>query len=399
MTESTKRENGNEKKPNILIIMTDQQRFDSLSCYGNAGVSTPNLDRLGGEGVQFDNCYANNPICTPSRASMLTGKRITGHGVCRLHDVLPDDEVLLPEVLKEHGYHTALFGKLHVSGRIFEERQRAEHDGFDIYEWCMEPSISLESPYNGYAAWLKQKDPGFFRELKEKGRKLLHVPREYHMSHWAAERTIDLINSSDKKEQPFFCLMSVFDPHNPYEDYPEEYAERVNLDQLPEVIGLKDEEGEQKSDSISVIEAERTQSYFGSAYEIDEQQRDAIRLGYYASIALLDDEVGRVLDALDKKGIAEETMVIFLSDHGDMIGDHDLFVKGAALYDPVVKVPCLMRWPGKIPQGVRDAGLVQPSDIYNTCLSAAGIVEHGNPQERERFDSLDLLHAWKDNPE
>ena len=96
--------------PNILLFMTDQQRFDSLGCYGADWVSTPNLDRIAVEGVLFENCYTDNPVCTPARASLMTGKELPGHGVYRLHDVLPDDEVMFTERLRKRGYRTALFG-------------------------------------------------------------------------------------------------------------------------------------------------------------------------------------------------------------------------------------------------------------------------------------------------
>lgn len=379
-------------KPNILIIMTDQQRWDSLGCYGFQGIDTPNLDRLAKEGALFTNCYVNNPICTPSRACMWTGKRISSHGVCQLHDILPEEEILLPEYLRQNGYQTALFGKLHVSGRIYEEAQRHPHDGFDVYEWCLEASISLDSPLNGYASWLKNKNFDFFQELKNKGRKLLHIPREYHFTHWAAERTRQFIRHERDKKKPFFCLMSVFDPHNPYEDYPKEYGERVHMDRLPPVISIKEESGEPSSASIMAIQKERQYSYFGNAKDISKDDLKKIRKGYFASIALLDDEVGEVLNTLDQEGLADSTLVIFVSDHGDMLGDHDLYVKGIPLYDPVVKVPFIMRWPGRIPEGISIDSLVQPSDLFATCLGAAGI-----EIPKEKRDTKDLLPLAEGN--
>ena len=110
-------------RPDILVIMTDQLRRDALGAYGCDWIPTPNLDRLAAEGVTFENATCDNPICTPSRASILTGKTVPAHGVRRVHDVLPDDEVLFTERLRrEAGYRTALVGKLHVSGRVAEER-------------------------------------------------------------------------------------------------------------------------------------------------------------------------------------------------------------------------------------------------------------------------------------
>ena len=353
-------------RPNILLIMTDQQRYDSLGCYGADWVRTPNLDRLAERGVLFENCYVNNPICTPSRAGLLTGKHLPGHGVYKLHDVLPDDEVLLPKHLQNVGYTTALFGKLHVSGRLYEAEQRHPNDGFDIYEWCLEASIHLDSPYNGYAKWLREHHPDFYAELKEKGRALLHVPQECHFTHWAAERTIDFLRRQDSS-RPFFCMMSVFDPHNPYEDYPLDMLERIDEARIPEPVPH-----ESGSKRPYAVKQEEQHSYLGAVADISPGELQKMRRGYFASIALLDLEVGRVLDALEANGQADDTVVIFTSDHGDMLGDRNLLVKGAFFYDPCVKVPLIVSGP-QIQQGLRTNQLVQLHDLAATILYTAGM--------------------------
>ena len=141
---------------NILLILTDQQRWDSLGCYGTAGVHTPNLDALAAAGMRYDRCYNNATLCTPSRATLWTGKHMPGHGVHALHDCLPEDEELFPKRLQEAGYETALFGKLHVSGHTREAERRHPNDGFDVYEWAPDPS----GPWgfdNAYLQWLEQR--------------------------------------------------------------------------------------------------------------------------------------------------------------------------------------------------------------------------------------------------
>ena len=355
---------------NILLIITDQQRYDSLGCYGAGWVQTPNLDKMSREGVIFDNCYVNNPVCTPSRASMLTGKHLPGHGVYKLHDILPPEEVLITRRLQERGYRTALFGKLHVSGRIYEAEQRHPGDGFDIYEWCLEASISMDSPFNGYTRWLKEKDPKFYKRLEQERRNLLHIPRELHMTHWSAERTIDFIKGSDPA-RPFFCKMSVFDPHNPYEDYPLEMRKLVDEKRIPDPLIS----GEELKNRPYGIKQEEEHSYLGVFSKFSSEELRKMRLDYYASIALIDLEVGRVLACLEEKGIADKTMVIFTSDHGDMLGDHSLLVKGAFFYDPCVKVPLIIRWPEGFKGGKRISGLVQLHDLAATILKAAGFRE------------------------
>ena len=385
----------NTTRPNILLILTDQQRWDSLGCYGADWVETPNLDRLGADGVVFDNCYVNNPVCTPSRSCMWTGKELPGHGVYKLFDNLPHDEIHFPQRLRDAGYHTALYGKLHTSGRLFEAYNRHPNDGFDEYEWGLEASIHLDSRYNGYSRWLQENHPGFYAELSEKGRALLHHPQEVHFTHWAAERTIDYIHRSvaetGRSAQPFFCCMSVFDPHNPYEDYPIEMLRHVDRDRIPPALS------DPRRDRPSAIERERHKSYLGDFETFSDEDIETMRLGYFASIALIDIEVGRVLAALEDAGIADDTLVIFASDHGDMIGDHDLVVKGAYFYDACSRVPFLMRWPSRIPGGKRIDALVQPHDITATVLNAAGVldpsVQHEMPTST---DLLPLAHGETD---
>ncbi len=352
------------KRPNILVIMTDQQRADSLGCYGADWIDTPNLDRLAAEGTRFAGCTVNNPICTPSRASMMTGKELPGHGVYRLHDVLPDDEILFPERLRsEAGYRTGLFGKLHVSGRALEEVARHPNDGFEDYEWCIEACVGMDSRFNGYVAWLRERDPEFLAELARLGRGLKHHPAEVHLTHWAAERTIDFIRHHAGGPAPFFCMMSIFDPHNPYEGYPPEAAQGVRAGEIPLPVA--------RDTRPSAVERERAGSYLGLGIGPDEIAK--MRFGYGASIAFADHEIGRVLAELDRLGIAEDTLVIFTSDHGDALGDHGMMVKGVALYDPVVRVPLILRWPGQVPEGAVSNALAQGHDLARTCLAAAGI--------------------------
>jgi arylsulfatase A-like enzyme len=302
---------------------------------------------------------------------------VPGHGVYRLDDVLPPDNVLFSKRLQEAGYATGLFGKLHVSGRMFESAHRHPNDGFDEYEWCMETSLHLDSPYNGYAHWLRARDPQFYRRLQREGRAVTHIPRKLHMTHWAAERTIDFIRrhaaGSERRggAVPFFCGMSVFDPHNPYDGYPPEMRERVSTVALPPVLH------DRRGDPPVAVVRERADSYLGGIDAFSDDDIREMRVGYHAAVALIDLEVGRVLDELDAQGIAGNTLVIFTSDHGDMLGDHDLLVKGGFFYDAGVRVPLLARWPGRIGAGTVVSAPVQPSDIAHTALAAAGIPGNG----------------------
>ena len=380
-----------QEQPNILILMTDQQRFDSLSCYGGSVVDTPNLDRLAKEGVLFEHCYSPCPICTPIRASMLTGKAVPGHGVYKLHDILPDDQVLFPKRLQRVGYQTSLVGKLHVSGIWHEAEKRHPNDGFDSYEWCIDPGLNFDSKYNAFARWVKKKDPKFYERLNREGKSLHHFPAGLHFTRWASETTIDLIKNRDKK-RPFFLLMSLFDPHDPYFDHPVEAAYLVHEENIPKQQPIPD--GKKMPKSVQ-RELEKSQFIKKNSETFKGSVRE-LKKGYYASIAFLDREIGKVLDFLDWQDLAENTLVIFVSDHGDMLFDRGLFTKGAYFYDPSVRVPFLMRLPGKIPAGTRVKEPVQQLDIAATVLSLAGFSkEQLNKIMPHSMDLLSLIRQGK----
>jgi arylsulfatase A-like enzyme len=354
-----------KSQTNILLIMTDQQRFDSLGCYGCEAVNTPNLDRLAAEGVLFENCVVANPVCTPSRASIWTGKDLPGHGVMRLYDNLHEDEVLFPVHLQQLGYRTGLFGKLHVSSMLAESRGRHPHDGFDAYEWCNEACVYMESDQHAYRKWLEKQNPELCARMLEHKREVKDIPREFHLTHWAAQRTIEFIDESG--DHPWFACMSVFDPHNPYDCGPRSYMDRIDGGKIPKAIDTPLE------GRPSAHARESHEGYLGDFDEFRNEDIQEMRRGYYSMIELLDDEVGRVLDCLEQKGQLDNTLVIFTSDHGDMMGDHRLLVKGAFFYDACVNVPLLMRWPKKLAEGRRIQTPVQNYDLAATVLEAAGL--------------------------
>ncbi|MHC4659283.1 MAG: sulfatase family protein [Planctomycetota bacterium] len=371
-------------RPNILILMTDQQRYDSLGCYGCEVIRTPNLDRIAVEGALFERCYSPCPVCTPSRASMWTGKPMPGHGVYKLHDIFPDDQVLFSKRLQMLDYETALVGKLHVSGLWHEAETRGPNDGFDHYHWCIDPGLNFDSKYNAFARWVRKKDPIFYKRLTREGKSLHHFPAELHFTRWAGETTIDLIENRDRN-RPFFIMMSLFDPHDPYFDHPLESMDMVDDEKIPKAQPIPQDKdrprGVERAMEKSALIKEKSETFRASIHEL--------RKGYYASIAFLDEEIGKVLECLDREGLTENTLVIFVSDHGDMLWDRGLFTKGAFFYDPSIRVPLLMRLPGKIPVGTRVKEPVQLLDIAGTALAAAGF---GREQLEETMpDSMDLV--------
>ncbi|WP_402464034.1 sulfatase family protein [Isoptericola aurantiacus] len=369
-------------RSNVLLIMTDQQRADSIGAYGAAPAPTPHLDRLAAEGATFDAAYCTSPLCTPSRASILTGKHLAGHGVSRLYDSLPQDEVLVPEHLREDGYRTGLVGKLHVSSRVDEARRRHPHDGFDVYELCNEMTVDLDSPWHAYSRWVAERDPEFHHRLVTEGRRVVHYPEHLHMSRWAAERTIDLMAGAVADQVPFFAVMSLFDPHNPYENAPPGWAERVGP--LPPTLPPWEPSGprglRRETDSKTVA------AHTGS-------DLDTARRGYHAAVAFADHEIGRVLAELERLGCADDTLVVFTSDHGDELGDRGLMTKGAFFTEACARVPLVLRWPGRVPAGRRVAAPVQLSDVAATALAAAGVPPSALGPGADSYDLVDLARG------
>lgn len=373
-------------KPNILLIMTDQQRCDSLGCYGSDFVQTPNVDSLARDGIRFDNCYVANTICTPSRASIMTGKHLPGHGVYRLHDILPSSEKLFTCHLQDAGYKTALFGKLHVSGRSFERENRNLNDGFDIYEYAMNPH-DVGGTYNSYAQWLRREHPEFFKTLEQEGRNVKNIPEDAHFTTWSAERTMDFIRKQNSVGQPFFAFMSVVDPHDPYGDYPIASLNYIREDKIPEPHGISEEDVHKLPDPII---REHEHSYLGNFHKYDMQDIKEMRKGYYASVAFLDKQIGRVLNCLKELDIYDDTIIIFLSDHGDMLGDHSLLIKGGYFFDECTRVPLIIKPPASVPYPSVVSGLVQAYDIAATILHSAGIspdvIQKAMPDSRNLLD-------------
>ncbi len=372
------------KNQNILFIMTDQQRTDSMGCYGSTFCHTPTLDRLAQQGTKFDNCYITNQICTPSRASIMSGRHLSGHGVYRVHDILPSSVTMFPYKLQQMGYQTALFGKLHVSARVFEKENRNQNDGFEIYEYAMNPH-QTDGTFNSYGDWLKENHPDFFDKLKADSRNVGNIPSECHFTGWAAERTIDFLkNRTD--ERPFFCMMSIVAPHDPYSCYPTDFDYKLNIDEIPKPLPCSS--AKRPLDEIR----ESEHCYLGNCRDYNDQQLQKIRHGYYSEVEFLDSKIGEVLDALKVAGLEDTTTVIFLSDHGDMLADRELLIKGGFGYDECTRVPFIIKTPGGT-QGTTVTGLVQPTDVAATVLQLCGLPEEEQPILAP--DSINLLPYLK----
>lgn len=397
------------QQPNIVLICTDQQRWDSLGCYGNGQAKTPHLDKLAQDGAVFEQCYVQNPICSPSRASLFTGKYVRNHGLWANGVSLPRHEILFSKVLADAGYDCGLIGKQHLSPCEGWQTEVRHQDGFRVFEWAHDPIH--RSPQNAYLKWLRQHHAAIYAGIfpsegdpdkAEAGNKaksatpMNTVPVEAHYSHWVAERAISFIEDDKRDEdQPFFLMANFFDPHHPF-GAPEAFRALIDADAL-EGPARRDGELDTKP---GVQKAYSRKSYGGHAPGFEDYtsaEIKEIRAAYYAMIALVDQEVGRILAALDRSGCAQETLVIFTSDHGEMLGDHDILLKGPMMYDACTRVPLLVRWPGRIEPGKRIDNLVQWIDLTATFLDVAGAKGAHGGQGASLLGLLDGAgEPWRD---
>jgi arylsulfatase A-like enzyme len=374
-------------RPNILWLCTDQQRWDTLSCFGHR-VRTPNLDKLAAGGVAFSHAYCQNPICTPSRASFMTGSYPSRLHVHRNGNAgFPADlaPALLPNILRRTGYDCGLLGKLHLSAAEGRVETRPD-DGYRIFEWSHHPTPETYWPVeqHAYQSWLRDKGASWQKLYKV--RPLPGVPNEYqpgmperfHEIAWAGERTRAFITGGLKA--PWFVSFHIFAPHPPHDPAPE-YLERVNKGDLKEpMFRPSDLDRDARFDRVD----------HQTAKPIDMRQYDwrSLRAAYQAQIEHIDAEVGSILNALERSGQRESTIVIFTSDHGEMLGDHGLTHKGARFYDGAVRVPLILSWPGRFRASIRSDAMVELCDLVPTLLDLLKLPKGEHVQGRSLVSLL-----------
>lgn len=379
------------KRPNIILFMADQLRFDALGCYGNTQIHTPNIDRIALNGSTFDNHFVQNPVCSPSRATVLTGRYPKNHGTRDNGIPLRDQEITLAQILKESGYLTAAIGKMHITTQFLPKEDEQEdwpedNYGFDIIH------TTCDTKTGEYLTWLKEQSPKDYNEVKQQGERKMKedkasaadkdasgppqvyksaVNPEYHQSAWIADQTIDLIEHA-AEDQPFFVYSSFVDPHHPF-DPPEPYASMYDPGQLAGPVRM---EGELDDKPPHFRKARTGHGFSNEKYDyrkLSDHDWGCVKAAYYGMISLVDYNIGRILAAIEKKGIEHDTLIMFTNDHGELMGDHGLLFKGPFHYDSIIKAPMIIKWPGVIPQGSRYSQVTEHTDILPTLLEYAGV--------------------------
>jgi arylsulfatase A-like enzyme len=355
------------QRPNILWICTDQQRYDTIHALGNPHIRTPHIDRLVAEGVTFSHAYSQSPVCTPSRACFLTGRypRTTR---CRQNgQKIPEDEVLITRMLADEGYDCGLSGKLHLSACDHQVESRID-DGYRVFHWSHHPNPDW--PENQYIWWLESKGKTW-AEVYERPRgdaAAPGVPAEFHQTTWCAEMAEEFVR--ERRDGPWLFSLNCFDPHHPF-DPPAEYLERYDPASVPAPSYVPGE----LDNKPQFQQVDHQGAYGGggiSAAKLGEEELRRIVAAYYAMVELIDDQVGRLLRVLEETGQRDNTIVVFTSDHGEMLGDHGMLLKGPYFYDCAIRVPLILSWPGHFEAGARREALVELCDLMPTLLQACG---------------------------
>ena len=350
------------RRPNLLYIIADDHAGYVLGAHGNALAETPNLDRLASLGTRFARHYCNSPVCTPSRQSLLTGQMPHAAGVTVLKTPLSTGKPTLAKQLKQAGYRTGVIGKMH-----FNQPGRPGLHGFDYCQtegevqkaWMALKPTPLPAGVSAKPAWRPFKDPA---RIWLNAGKLPFARVEADMKSLYQLRLADEFIGAHKQE-PFALWLSFQEPHSPY-DFPVEDRDHFNPRRFPVPrVGPED------SGQVPLI-----------FRDLSPEEKQGIIASYYTSVRFLDRNVGRALDLLKKHGLEENTLVVYLADHGYCLGQHGRFEKHCG-YTPALHVPLMMRWPGKIRQGVVNE-FTEHIDLPHTLTDLLGLealpVRHGN---------------------
>jgi arylsulfatase A-like enzyme len=377
--------------PNLLFIYTDEQAAGTLAAYGNRQIRMPNLDRLAADGVVFDRAYVTQPVCTPSRSSLLTGLYPHCNGCTENNVALRPETPCLPEMLPAGRFATGHFGKWHLGDELF-----AQH-GFD--EW-----VSIEDGYNEYNRPGRDPDAvsSYHDFLTARGRRprngsrfsrgeAARLPEELGKPAFLAARAADFIRRH--RGRPFVLYVNFLEPHMPFfgprdGQYP--------VDDIPLPPNFDDVPGEDRPLKTRLLaENYRRHGHSGLPLATGADWRRMIS-NYWGLCSLVDTHVGTILDTLDACGLRDDTIVVFTSDHGDMMGAHRLLAK-CVQFEEAIRVPLMIRLPGRR-AGSRVAGPVSQIDVVPTLLDLLGVPAPAHLQGRSLRRAIESGRADSGRP-
>ncbi|WP_281888639.1 sulfatase [Paenibacillus sp. YYML68] len=378
-------------KPNFLIFVVDQMQAQALSLHGHPDVQTPHLDQLGAEGVSLFRAYCSNPVCMPSRATLLTGLTPRQHGCLTNGNAVPEHLPTLPGVLAEHGYRTHAIGKLHHQpiGSVnrgeeldfsWEDRKRWEAgeidklpDGYYGYQ-TTELVGGHVDVYGEYTRWLEQQQPMSSRQLTMEGAYKhdpsvpmswrIGLPEELHYNRWIARRTEAFLEQL-QPDEAFYLWCSFPDPHHPFAAC-RPYSEMYDSSTLTLPANWETE-----ADSIAWLHSMR--GVHPSHTQFDEQALREILAQTYGMITHVDSCIGQIVAKLKEQQLYDNTVIVFLADHGEYLGSHHLITKAEWPWEELLRVPFIWKSPQSAAQGMNDRHVASLLDFVPTILDFAGI--------------------------
>lgn len=333
---------------NVLVILCDQLRKDFLPIYGCEAIKTPNIDRIAKMGVVFDRAITQSAVCAPARASMMTGRYVSDHGVWTNDVPFREGLEYIAPLMNSLGYNSGCYGKMHHYPAL-------DMKGFQESATFEESRLGEKDPYYN---WLAEKYPNIDKHFRYffKNHQFIY-PEEDYYENYIADNAIEFIDKQVNDNNPFFAWVSFQGPHDPY-DPPSESKGTVDETKLPPMLHKDNQPG-----NSSLV---RYRSVF-SGRQVHSDERTA----YAEMIVHIDKQIGKILDSIEDKNVLQNTTIVFSADHGDMLDDYDLFSKGPYPYENQLGIPLIVANHPNMPKGTRSDILVGNIDIPGTCLDIA----------------------------
>jgi len=353
-------------KPNVLVIHTDQHRIDCLAAYGNPDVRTPNINSLAADGVRYENSFCPYPVCTPSRYSLLSGLYVHEHRGWTNHSTLPPGTPTFASILRDNGYKTKAVGKMHFTPTYldlgFDELALAEQNGpgrwdDDYHRELRRHNLvdrnDLEDQLSEYRRNARREYWKTFGALPS------NLPEKFHSTQWIGDRAAETLQAWGPSGH--LLMVGFIKPHHPF-DPPKERCDDYDPAKLTLLPGW--------TNTCFPRDLALSRGYFPHE-TLSEPALRRVMAYYYATIEQIDQQVGRMLDILKRKGLYDNALIIFTSDHGEYMGFHHMLLKGNYMYDPLVKVPLIVKYPRSKQRGTVSNALVSNVDVAPTIIKQA----------------------------
>lgn len=377
-----------ERRPNLLFIFTDQQRADSLGCYGNSLVQTPTLDRLARESFVFENCYVTQPVCTPSRSSIMTGLYPHTTGCINNNVPLKPETRTIAEMVSPH-YMRGYYGKWHLGDEIIPQHGFEDWVSIEDYyrkHYSKQEYLSLFSSYHHFLV-----ENGFEPDLDRYGARVFsritaaQLPEEYTKARFLGREAARFIRET--RDQPFMLYVNLLEPHRPlYGPFDDMYP--------PEDLPVGPHFRQRPPYNAALINRMLAEHYMRGGYLDGEDLTTETgcrktRAKYLGNVTLVDRAVGDILQALEETGLTDNTIVVYTSDHGDMMGNHGFFEK-CVMYEEAAKVPLIVRVPWLGAEGHWVEGRISQVDLVPTLLD---LLEEPIPEYLEGISRVPVLQG------